>query len=89
MWHTELESKIVEHGRRKETFELDKIKRIIFEKHRFVMYAVTRFLSEYGDLLDENEPKAWNLYKHLFNEYSNLERLLTIIKHYEQQTDRI
>lgn len=84
MWHTEIESKIIEHGRRNEKVELGQIRKELLNKHSFITYAVSRFLTENGDMIDENDEVAVKIYKHLFEEYSTLERLLLIMKHYDR-----
>jgi len=84
MWNTEIESKIVEHGRRKEWKELGKYRRILLTQHHEANYMLTRFLDEYGEVIDK-DAKALQLYKTLFEEYTQIERLLTILNSYEKQ----
>lgn len=84
MWHTEIESKIVEHGRRKEWKELNKYRRLVLTQQHEANYMLNRFLEEYGDTIDK-DIKAEQLYKTLFEEYTQMGRLLTIISSYEKQ----
>lgn len=84
MWHTEIESKIVEHGRRKEFKELGKYRRLLLTQHHEANYMLNRFLEEYGEYIDKDD-KVMLLYKTLFDEYSQVERLLTILNSYEKQ----
>jgi len=84
MWFTEVESKIVEHGRRKELKELNDIRKMLLKKHDEASYMVSRFMQEYGDRLD-TDPKATSLFQKFSSEYTAIERLLTIIGSYERR----
>lgn len=83
MWNIELESKIVEHGRRKEKKELAVIRANLLKLHKEANYMLSRFLDEYGEQID-TDPKATELFKKFSSDYSGVERLLTILNAYDK-----
>lgn len=82
MWHIGVEQKIIEFGKEKNEKELSKIREDLFIKHKFIVYAIDRFMLEFGDELETNN-HAKNLYAHLFDQFSNIERLFRIMRVYE------
>lgn len=84
MWYIDIESKIVEHGRRKETNELNKIRETLMREHNEANYFLSRFLDEYGDQIEENQNAA-NLYRTFYEKYTRVERLLTILNAYDKK----
>lgn len=83
MWNIDIESKIVEHGRRKEKKELAVIRTMLLAKHREVNYMLGRFLHEYYDHIDTDTNCA-NLFKQLSDDYNTVQRLLTILNAYDK-----
>ena len=83
MWNTEIESKIVEYGRRKEKKELAAIREMLLKRHYEANYMLSRFMHEYGDQLDDDK-NCMSLFKTLSDEYSTAQRLLTILSAYDK-----
>lgn len=83
MWYTDIESKIVEHGRRKERHELNVIRTSLLQEHKEANYMLSRLLNEYGDQIDRDD-KVTNLYKLFYERYTRVERLMTILNAYDK-----
>lgn len=83
MWYTDTESKIVEHGRRKERHELNVIRTSLLQEHKEANYMLSRLLNEYGDQIDRDD-KVTNLYKLFYERYTRVERLMTILNAYDK-----
>lgn len=82
MWYTQTEQNIITHSRDGEFDKLEAIRKVLYQKHRFILYATNRFMEEYGDKL-ETDKAVENMFKHLSDEYSEIERLFRIMDFYE------
>lgn len=83
MWNTQIELDIIKYGKEKNIEKLDKIRKNLYEQHRFVTYALSRFLEEYGDSLGSDK-NVDNMFRHLSESYSILERGFRILKYYDK-----
>lgn len=83
MWYTDIESKIIEHGRRKERKELGVIRSSLLQEHKEANYLLSRLLNEYGDQIDRDD-NVTNLYKLFYEKYVRVERLMTILNAYDK-----